>query len=170
VITCPHCCYSALSDIFDKPQKPKPSFLEELKAIREGCGIDFSAGVSTSSVFAGYYLALLCAPQCFPKHQLVTAKLLLKLSRVYQDCKDTRLETRIAKQALDTYLYIYQNLTLSPEQEHQLCMVVAELSLKLGEIRQAKDFFFKVKINRAAAPLLRRQADSRLYDIREGGK
>ena len=170
VITCPHCLYSALSDMFGTPKKTKPAFLNELKAIKESCGIDFAAGMSTDSVFAGYYLALLCAPHCFPKHQLATAKLLLKLSRVYQDCAAAELETRTARQALDTYMYIYQNLEIPPEQEQQLCMIIAELSAKLGETRQAKDFFFKIKINRAAAPLLRRQSENRLYEIRESEK
>lgn len=170
VITCPHCLYSALSDMFSSPKKPKPAFLTELSTLRESCGIDFSAGVSTDSVFAGYYLALVCAPHCFPKHQLVTAKLLLKLSRIYQDCADGLLENRTARQALDTYMYIYQNMELPAEQEHQLFMIIAELSAKLGESRQAKDFFFKIKINRSAAPLLRRQAENRLYEIRESEK
>ncbi len=170
VITCPHCLYSALSDQFDTPKTPKPAFQDDLKAVKESCGIDFSAGVTTDTVFAGYYLALLCAPNCFPKHQLVTAKLLLKLSRVYQDCADNMLESRTARQALDTYMFIYQNLEIPVEQEQQLCMVIAELSAKMGETRQAKDFFFKIKINRSAAPLLRRQAESRLYDLREGEK
>ncbi len=167
VITCPHCLYSALSDMFESTKKPAAAFLIKLRSIKEGCGLDFSSGTTTDSVFAGYYLALMCAPQCFPKHQLVTAKLLLKLSRIYQDCTDSLLETRTARQALDTYMYIYQNLEVPVEQEQQLCMVIAELSAKLGENRQAKDFFFKIKINRTAAPLLRRQAENRLYDIRE---
>ncbi len=170
VITCPHCFYSALSDMFNTSKKPSPAFQGELQAIKQSCGINFSADVSTESVFGGYYLALMCAPQFFPKHQLVTAKLQLKLSRVYQDCGDSQLETRTAQQALDTYMYIYQNLEIPMEQEQQLSIIIAELSAKLGNSRQAKDFFFKIKIDRTAPPLLRRQAESRLFDIRESEK
>ena len=170
VITCPHCFYSALSDMFNTAKKPGPGFQDELMSIRQSCGISFSDDVSTVSVFAGYYLSLLCAPQFFPKHQLVTAKLLLKLSRIYQDCGDPQLETRTAEQALDTYMYIYQNLEIPAEQEQQLCIIIAELSAKLGNSRQAKDFFFKIKIDRNAPPLLRRQAENRLFDIRESEK
>lgn len=170
VITCPHCFYSALSDMFNTPKKTSPAFHDELQAIKQSCGINFSADICTESVFASYYLALMCAPQFFPKHQLVTAKLLLKLSRVYQDCADSQLETSIAQQALDTYMYIYQNLEIPVEQEQQLCIIIAELSAKLGNNRQAKDFFFKVKIDRNAPPLLRRQAENRLFDLREGEK
>lgn len=170
VITCPHCLYSALNDLFDTTKKPLPALMDELSAIKAGCGIDFSQGVSTDTVFAGYYLALMCAPYSFPKQHMIIAKLLLKLTRVYQDCGDAELEAATAKKTLDAYLYIYQNMSIPAEQEQQLCLLIAELSYKLGDIRQAKDFFFKVKVNRTAAPLFRRQADIRLFAIRETEK
>ena len=167
VITCPHCLYSALTDMFDSPNKPKAKIAEELKALKDNCGISFGAATDASTVFAGYYLAIFCAPRCFTKHHLITAKLLLKLSRVYQDCKDSQMEAHTAKQALDAYMYVYQNIEIPANQDQQLCLIIGELCLSLGRVKEAKDFFFKAKINRAGAPLLKRQAESRLLDIRQ---
>lgn len=167
VITCPHCLYSALSDTFSKPVQPKPGFDAELKAIRQSTDFKFSMEKDSDQIFASYYLALFCAPYCVPKHQMTTAKLLLKLSRVYQDGGNSELETQTAQQALDSYMFVYQNIETTPAQDQQLCLVIGELNLKLGHVKEAKDFFFKAKVNRAGAPLLKRQAEDRLFDIRE---
>jgi len=170
VTTCPHCLYSALSDMFDNPGKPGPEFCRELTAVKDGSVLRFGPDANADSVFAGYYLALFCAPHCFVKPQMTEAKLLYKLSRVYQDAGDSHMETVTAQQALDTYMYVYQNIEIPPSQDQQLCLVIAELALKLGQLREAKDFFFKVKINRSGAPLLKRQAENRLFELRENGK
>ncbi len=167
VITCPHCLYSALTDMFDSPNKPKTSAVEELKVIKGSCGAAFGAATDAAAVFAGYYLALLCAPRCFTKHHLITAKLLLKLSRIYQDCQDSAMAAHTARQALDAYLYVYQNIEIPANQDQQLCVIIGELCLSQGRVKEAKDFFFKAKINRAGAPLLKRQAENRLLDIRQ---
>ena len=79
------------------------------------------------------------------------------------------METFATQEALDAYMYVYQNIDVPASQDQQLCLVIAELSFKLGRFREAKDFFFKVKINRNGAPLLKRQAENRLYEIRESG-
>lgn len=169
VITCPHCLYSALPDLFDKPSHPGADFLGELAAIKDSCSLRFGEEADADSVFAGYYLALLCAPHCFPKPQMIIAKLYMKLSRVYQDAGNSRMEMLTAQQALDAYIYAYQNIRIPESQEQQLCLVIAELYLKLGHLREAKEFFFKVKISRGGAPLLKRHAENRLYEIRESG-
>ena len=66
-------------------------------------------------------------------------------------------------------MYAYQNIRIPASQDQQLCLVIAELNYKLGNLREARDFFFKVKISRGGVPLLKRQAENRLYEIREGG-
>lgn len=169
VITCPHCLYSALPEVFDKPGKPSADFLKELAGIKAGCNLRFGEEMDADSVFAGYYLALHCAPYCFARPQLITGKLYTKLSRVYQDAGNSRMEMHMAQQALNAYMYAYQNIRIPASQDQQLCLVIAELNYKLGNLREARDFFFKVKISRGGAPLLKRQAENRLYEIREGG-
>jgi uncharacterized protein (DUF2225 family)/CRP-like cAMP-binding protein len=165
VITCPHCLYSALTDSFDHPDKPGAPLPEELKAL-QGTGLMFGTAMDTDSVFAGYYLALICAPVYFSKHGFATAKLLLKLSRVYQDCGDKQMEDTTAKRALDAYMYVYLNIEVPPAQDQQLCLIIGELYLKQNDLKNARDYFFKAKINRSGTPHLHRQAEDRIDYIR----
>lgn len=166
VITCPNCLYSALAESFDHPDKPNAPLPQKLKNLKNEAGLVFGTAMNTDSVFASYYLALLCAPTYFSKHGFATAKLLLKLSRVYQDCGDTQMENSTVKRALDAYMYVYLNLEIPPNQEQQLCLVIGELYFKQNDYKNAKDYFFKAKINRTGAPHLKRHAEDRIDDIR----
>ena len=167
VVTCPNCLYSTLSEMFLSPDKPNSELPEELKTLKGSLNLSFGLSPDSDSVFAGYYLALLCAPKFFIKHPMVSAKLLLKLTRIYQDCGDTKMELLTAQRALDAYLFVYENVEISPTQEQQLCVIMAELCVKLGDFKQAKDFFFKAKTNRNGSPLLKDQADKRIFDLRD---
>lgn len=166
VVTCPHCFYSALSETFDHPDKPLAGLLQELQAFKPETKIMTGREMDTFSIFAGYYLALFCAPKCFVSHRIATAKLLLKLSRIYQDCEDITMEGQTAKLALEAYLNVYMNEEISPALDQQLCLVIGELYLKTKDFKNAKDFFLKAKLNRDGAPLLKNQAENRILDIR----
>lgn len=166
VVTCPHCLYSAITDDFKSPDLLKAD-LSEIKALQGKVNVLSGAQRDTFSIFAGYYLALLCAPKCFVKHHQATAKLLLKLSRVYQDCGDQAMELETSRRALDAYMHIYINEESTPEMDQQLCLIMGELYLKLGDTKQARDFFFKAKTNRLGAQVLKTQAENRLGEIRE---
>ncbi len=166
VVTCPNCLYSALNDQFSSPE----NFRADLRAVQAlGPKVKplFAGPRGTGAVFAGFYLGLLCAPQCFTRHRLATAKLALKLSRVYQDCNDAPMERESAARALDAYLYLYSNEENDAGQDQQLCLILGELYLKQNNLKSARDFFFKAKMNREGSPLLRNQADERLSQIRE---
>jgi uncharacterized protein (DUF2225 family) len=167
VLTCPHCLYSALPDLFNAPDKSKPEMARELESIKNA--VTFRGGMDrdAESVFTGYYLALFCAPFCFSKHQLVTGKLLYKLSRVYQDTGDTAMEYQTAQKALENYLYAYENIGIPAAQEQQICILIGELFLKLGDMKNAINFFFKAKTSASSTPALKNHADNRVYDIRE---
>lgn len=167
VATCPHCLYSALMDQFANPDFVRPDFRRELQAFQPEVAIKTGEQIDTFSVFAGYYLALFCAPKCFASHHLAQAKLLLKLSRIYQDCGDSAMEISTAKRALEEYLYIYLNENNGPEQDQQLCAILGELYLKQGDMRNARDYYFKAKTNRQGSQVMKTQAEDRLMDIRE---
>lgn len=165
VTTCPNCLYSALAESFEHPDKPNSPLPTELNAL-SGSGLEFGVAMNTASVFAGYYLALLCAPTYFSKNGFATAKLQLKLSRIYQDCGDAKMEAITAKNALDSYMYVYLNMEVPPNQDQQLCLIIGELYLKQNDLKNAKDYFFKAKTNRSGAPHLQRHAEDRIDYIR----
>ncbi|MEL4106987.1 DUF2225 domain-containing protein [Oscillospiraceae bacterium WX1] len=167
VLTCPHCLYSALPDVFDLPDKSRQDILRELGTVKDGSALDFKAAKDTNLVFAGYYLALFCAPISFVKYQLVAGKLLYKLSRVYQDAGDAVMENATAAKALENYLYAYEKLGISPNQEQQVCILLGELYLKQNDLKNAIAFFSKAKANTHGTPVLKNHAEKRIYEIRE---
>lgn len=167
VITCPHCLYSAFDNIFEAPDDTKSGFAAEIKALKKIVDFKFGTKPDTATVFAGYYLALFCAPRCFSRYQMIQAKLLHRLSWLYHDCKDEQMEMELTKQALEKYLKAYSELEFSPDQEQQLCMIIGELFYKLGNITEAKNFYYNAKINKQASVAMRRRADYRLDAIKE---
>lgn len=166
VVTCPHCLYSALATMFDKPDIKKGVQLNPLKNIKDNTTISFGDHPDTSAIFAEYYLALFCVDKCFAQPQLAQAKLLIKLSWIYHDCNDEQMEAETTKQALDAYMNAYLQLNMPAEQEQQLCMIIGELNFKLGNSRSAREFYLKAKINRSGTNVLKRKAEDRLEDIK----
>ena len=167
VVTCPHCLFSALVEQFDAPDMVRADLRSMLQAYQPDVTVKTGIELDTFSVFAGYYLALLCAPKCFQAHHLATAKLWLKLSRIYQDCGDGAMELVTAQKALDEYLYVYMNERNTPEQDQQLCVILGELYIKQGDLRNARDYYFKAKTNRQGSQVLKMQAEDRLAAIKE---
>lgn len=168
IITCPNCFLSATNDQFadiskrwmeDINQKVGPYKLE--LEIKTGPYRD------AFTVFAGYYLALRCASVCFDNHQLVTANLWLRLSRIYRDCEDANMARYAWEKALADYNYAYEHFHIPEKQSQQLCYLIGDLYHKLGDLDSARNFFFLVKTNKAGTIVLKRQADQRLDEIRE---
>lgn len=166
VATCPFCLFSTLSNMFSTVEDVRTDFLETLQRYNS-CGFKFGTEPDTAAVFAGYYLALQCAPQCFNKPQLIEASLLHKLSWLYHDCKDEKLEAAFRKQALDMYLKGYVELAMSADKEVQLCMIIGELSYEEGNLRDAKTYYYKAKMNPSAPAVLKRRASNRLEDLKD---
>ncbi len=165
VASCPNCLYSAPDDLFATPDNARAELPAALKTLKAR-GLSFELERTTESVFAGYYLALQCAPVYLARHPLTVPNLLMKLYRLYQDCADPVMEELTAQRALETHLAVYQSIELTPGQEQQIQLLLAELSLRLGNLKDARNFFFHVKSDRAAPPLLRTHAENRIMDIR----
>jgi uncharacterized protein (DUF2225 family) len=163
IVTCTKCFYSALPEAFDTPDKTKkpPKILENYKnglsSVLDSSNID--------SVFARHYLAVACAPLCFRKHHLMVAKLLMKLRRIYHDCEDGAMEKKLAKQSLDAYMYVYQNVNTDPGLDQQLCLIIGELCFFLEDYTTARKFLFMAKTNKAGSPALKRQAEDLIEDV-----
>lgn len=166
VITCPECLYSALAESFDKPDKTGDGLKELLLKQKQEIAVRTGADMDTFSLFAGYYLALLCAPYCFFTHALVAAKLFLKLSWIYADCGDKDMEDECARKALDTYIDVYENEDMTGSLEQQLCLIIGELSYKAGDMKNAINFLFKAKNAEGGAPYIKKRAEDRIYEIR----
>lgn len=168
IVTCPNCFLSTSAESFDgiskrwmDPLNKKVSPYKLEMYIRTGAERD------TFTVFAGYYLALLCAEICFDEHQMVTAGLWLKLSRLYRDCEDQTMHQYTASKALEDYLYAYEHFSVPAKQEQQLCYLIGDLYWKTGNLDKARNYFYQAKINKAGNNVIRRQAELCLDELKE---
>lgn len=168
IITCPNCFFSALSSSFDTVSRQFASDVNQAVGPYK-LEMYIKTGMERDSftVFAGYYLALLSAPVVFDEYQLTTANLWLKLSRIYHDCNEQALYLHAVDNALINYRYSYENLNIPDNKTQQICYIIGDLYSKKGDIDAAQKFFFFAKMDKKGSPVMTRQTDLRLEEIRE---
>jgi tetratricopeptide (TPR) repeat protein len=171
VLTCPQCWYSALRDTFDAAEPADShALMTELGALQRELGFVFDNRKDAAEVFTGYYLALRVAPRCFVQAETQTARLWVKLSRLYEDCGDQAMTEYANRQALEAYKEIYQRVSLNPRALQRIQFILGDLYFKMGEFREAREMLFKAKIAREGTELVRRYAEDRIDLMREMDK
>jgi hypothetical protein len=168
IITCPNCLYSAETTAFNEaPKRFTEAVNAKIAPYRLETKVQTGNERDTYTVFVGYYLALLCAPIVADSHELTVAGLWLKISRLYEDCKDSKMTLYATRQALNSYNYVYANLRITDNQTQQVRCLLGELYFKLGEYDASRQFLFMLKSDKDAPASLKRQAENRLENIRE---
>ncbi|MCL2018870.1 MAG: DUF2225 domain-containing protein [Oscillospiraceae bacterium] len=168
IITCPNCLFSAESTTFaTAPKKYANNVSQKVAPYRLSLVVQTGDERDTFTVFAGFYLALLCVPEVFENHELTTAGLWLKLSRLYDDCKDEKMYDYAVRKALESYNYVYSNIRINDKQTRQVRCMIGELNFKTGDYDTARQFFFMLKADKETPSMLRTQAENRLETIRE---
>ena len=168
IITCPQCYYSNFGTSFNDTVMPKmQENVGKVKCFKDSLNLPLDGSKEINYVFSQFYLALKSAPAFFLRHEMMVARIWLRLLWLYQDCQDSEMENYAAQNAKDAYLDAYQNSDISAEAMQQISLTIAELSLKLNDISTAKKFFFQAKGVRPGKPLLTQQADDRLNEIRQ---
>jgi len=166
VITCPHCWYSALTEMFKDGVSSKAKLDQLIKPYKEQLPLQLGEDLDSLTVFAGYYLAITCAPKCFRKYDAILGKLWIKLSRLYDDCQNEKMTLYTTEQALKGYMGAYEKSDMPPKQNQQLFYIIGELSLRLNDLPNARRFFFQAKTYRDGSPVLKRQAEDRIEYLR----
>jgi hypothetical protein len=168
IITCPNCLYSAeVTNFNEAPKRQADAVNAKIGPYRLETTILTGNERDTNTVFIGYYLALLCAPVIADNHELTVAGLWLKISRLYEDCKDSKMHLFAVRKTLESYNYVYANLRISDSQTQQVRCLLGELYFKLGDFDAARQFLFMIKADKDAPASLKRQAENRLETIRE---
>ena len=168
LVSCPGCLYTADKDAFlETSKRVREQVNDEIGRFKSEMHIKVGYERDSFTVFAGYYLAILCAPFAHEKYQLEQALLWQKLGRIYTDMEDEPMAKYAAEKALERYRYSYGNIRVGPAREQQLCYIIGDLLERTGDEDEAMQFFFSAKANRSGTPVLKRQADLRLEEIRE---
>jgi uncharacterized protein (DUF2225 family) len=169
VITCPNCLYSAMADLFKDIEVTKrmiEGMHDTMSPYLGSVEIQIGTNRDTFTVFAGYYLAILGAPQCFYEHQRITARLWRNLGRIYDDCSDERMMNHALQKSVEEYMYSYSNFDIEGKNMQQLCFVIGELQYKLGDLLKAREFLYAAMVNRDGNPVIKRQAEDRLETVK----
>lgn len=171
IVTCPACYYSSLKDQFDDVMpRLRERVLTAIAPYKAGMAIKSAKDRDTFTVFAGYYLAILCAPVCISESQRVTASLWNKLARLYKDCNDQKMYEYATKKALEDYQYAYSNFDIFGKALQQICYILGDLHEKTGNLDEAKNYFFTAINEHDGTPVMRRMAEDRLDELKEKQK
>lgn len=164
IVTCTSCYYSSFEYSFDKTVKSCKSASEMLSKLRElNIGFDYS---NCDDIIMQYYIAIYCAKQFSTNMDLQIAKMFMRMAWIFGDCGDGDREKESLQSSLENYSRAYTHMDLSPEQDQQICMIMGEIYYKLNNFKEARNYYFKAKINRSGLPAYSRQAENRLIDIK----
>jgi len=161
VFVCPECSYANLAQDFDKitsvkkllpfsNKRPEGSQLTELELAIEN-----------------YKLVL----QCLKKLESTPdklARIYLYLAWLYEDTGKAPAAKEMRQEALTYFKQAYSTSSdQNSSQIHQITYLIAELSLQLGNKKDAYDFFQRLIREKDAAPWLVKLARDRLYVLRD---
>lgn len=165
--TCPKCLFSAIADKFSDASKSSQAEVIKIVApLKKELGITFE-DMDANTIFTRLYLAVACAPICYDDSIMFVARLWINISWLYRDCGDPEMEHFAMEQALKSYLGAYTTVHLDKKVEQTICMIIGELSYKLGNTDEGKKFLFAAKTNRDGAAVLSNLAEDRLLEIKE---
>ncbi len=166
ITTCPKCRYSAQTILFDKLiLSHRKMILERLAPFLPALA-PWTETPDSSVVFERYYLALLCAEVGFSDHALIEAGLWLKLSSIYADAEDPGMELYAAKEAQKMYITAFQTIRIQPQKNPPLCLRTGLLSAKIGDVRNAREFLYKVKIDSGSTRVQKDAADDAINELK----
>ena len=147
IVTCPACCFSAMSGCFLEPHMLlRERYAEQLKQTAQSLRINFDAERDLDFVYAQHYLALVCA-QGFLQTQRrqLTAQLWRNLAWLYEDAGDKELEQRAAAaaaQAMVDALDLHDRFSL---QQQKNFLDIAAMFEKAGDTLHAREWALKVR-------------------------
>jgi hypothetical protein len=168
IVVCPQCWFSSTGASFSKGLSKRSDAVQEALSPYKGkFPLKTDAERDTFSIFAGYYLALRCAPAAYANSDMMRAVLWLYLERLYDDCGDGKMSLYAAGQSLKFYMEAYSKTDLSPNQLQRVCFTIGDLGYKTGDYATARRFLFEAKKNRDGSSDIRNMADMRLDDVKK---
>ncbi|MCL2604552.1 MAG: DUF2225 domain-containing protein [Defluviitaleaceae bacterium] len=167
VVTCPNCYFSTLEGFFKEPIASRFYVnADKIKEYKSKVNMCFNMEREINNIFAGYYLALKCAPLFYAKSESLCANLWLRLMWLYRDCGDKTLERLANEKAYALYLTVFENTNMKPAAAQQTCVMIGELALRVNDVPTAKAYFTRAKTFRQGNQALIGMAEEGLRTIR----
>ena len=167
VITCPHCYFSSLIDMFIKPPYVrKEQFDKELLQIRASMMLDFSAERTLDFVFMQHYIALACSRAFSAKYKQINACLWMNLCWLYRSVQDQEMVRLAEDKTIEAYAEMYRDCDLSSEQQQRTCLTIAGIYFDREDFAMAREWAFAVRMNRDGKVIYRNLAQSIIDEAR----
>lgn len=162
VFICPKCHYANLAQDFDKiaPSIDPSSFsTEEIPNSSQLTELELA--------IENYKLVLQCLKKLNSTPDKI-ARIYLYLAWLYEDAEKETIAKEMRQEALTYFKQAYNKSSVSnSSQIHQIIYLIAELSLQLGNKKDAYDFFQHLIREKDASPWLVKLARDRFYVLRE---
>ena len=165
-ISCPKCMFSSASSVFEKASNKKAAeIINKGKELKQFINLSSSA-VDADSIFMRLYLALEFMPLGFRDATPYIAPLWLNISWLYHDCGDEPMEKYAIEQALAAHNKVYTDVALDSRNLQKVCMIIGELSYKIGDVTNARKYFFEARSIKDGLAEFSNMADDRLDDLK----
>ena len=166
VVTCPHCYFSTLIDMFLKPTYVrKELFREQLMQIRSSLILDFSAERTLDFVFLQHYIALACS-SAFSNHRQIDACLWMNLCWLYRSVQDQEMISLAEDKTIEAYKDMYLNCSLTTEQEQRTCLTIAGMYFDKEDFAAAREWAFAACAHQEGKVIYRNLAQSLIDETR----
>jgi len=171
VWVCPYCCYANFSVEFlritDQERRRMKEFSSKAKNI---FGPYVDGPLSLTQVLTGYYLMLYWFEQV-KTHSLnleKLGKLWLRLSWLFHDVQATEMFLAATKKALGYFINLLNDITVKTTiaQDQYLYLLVGELSFKIGQIDEARNYLRQSLVIKGGNIRMKEQAQTRIQDLK----
>lgn len=165
---CPHCYYANFSADFSNIADRDKNRIRELSGkVKERFG-RLPAHPTLTQVLTGYYLTLFWLEQMTAPDPEKLGKLWLRLSWLYQDRQEAEMTMTATRKALDYFIKRIDNSTTKTTnaEDQYFYLLVGELSLKIGNIKEARNYFRQSIIVNGGNERMKQQAQNRIQELR----
>lgn len=167
IITCPHCHFSALDSFFLEPKfLNKRRYEAQLDQAKKLVSMDFTGERDLEFVFNQHYLALVCSVG-FTDFRQIQAHLWANLRWLYKSAGEEDLASQAEAKALETYKEVYSRSSLTPAQEQHLCITVAGMLYRQGDLKGAREWAVRVRMNRVGKKAYSQMAEQLIGEVRD---
>ena len=168
---CPNCYYANFSTDFPNISDRERERIKELSSkAKDTFGSRPSGPLSLTQVLTGYYLTLYWFQQLkisSPDFEKL-GKLWLRLSWLYHDVQEVEMSIAATRKALEYFLNLLNDIQLrtTAAQDQYINLLVGELSLKVGNIAEARNYFLQSIIHKGGNERMKQQAQNRIQELK----
>lgn len=165
VILCPNCWYGDFAGMFESGKLCDSLFEQYMESSKPEVDAIIGDQTGINGIFLKYFFAIKCGG-LINHHEEVMARLWIRVSWLYCDCKDDVMETYAISQAQKAYIAALKKREIPKDGLMQIYFTIGELSLKINELQTAKKYFDIVE-DTSNNLELKRAASEYLEDIRQ---